>query len=130
MCPAGLYSRLFLPLLFQLVGLYLFCVFIFWFKVKFIIIYGEMRIETHHVFKVSVFATHVNVKYFLLKILFPKYCIKVFFTYNMIVLLVNSVCCVSSVVVVVSVCCVGGCVVVGAWLFGCLGLCCLYCFGL
>ena len=50
----------------------------FWFKAKFIIIYGEMRIETHHMFKVSVFATHVKITYFLLKILFPKYCIKVF----------------------------------------------------
>ncbi len=43
-----------------------------------------MRIETHHIFKVSVFATHVKIKYFLLKILFPKYCIKGFFTYNII----------------------------------------------
>ena len=43
-----------------------------------------MRIETHHIFKVSVFATHVKIKYFLLKILFPKYCIKGFITYNII----------------------------------------------
>ena len=26
--------------------------------------YGEMRIETHHVFKVSVFATQVKIKVF------------------------------------------------------------------
>ncbi len=41
----------------------------FWFKVKLVFIYGEMRIETHCIFKVSVFATQVKIKYFLLKIL-------------------------------------------------------------
>ena len=49
-----------------------------------------MRIETHHIFKVSVFATHVKIKYFLLKILFPKYCIKGFFTYNIIFFKIHS----------------------------------------
>ena len=44
-----------------------------------------MRIETHHIFKVSVFATQVKIKFVLLKIIFPNYYIKVFFTYNIII---------------------------------------------
>ena len=81
---------------------------------------GEFLVQ-----RVFIIIFQIGLKMFLLIFLFSKYCIKVFFTYNMIFLLVSSVCCASSVVVVVSVCCVGGCVVVGAWLFGCLGLCCL-----
>ena len=85
------------------------------------------------------FATHVNLKYFLLKILFPKYCIKVFFTGRFSVLcLAVRLSWLMLFVVLWAITGVLGCSVVlayavcvalgynwGGWLFGCFGCCCL-----
>ena len=54
-------------------------------KLSLLLYMVELRIETNHIFKVNAFATQVKIEVFITYVLFSKYCIEGFFTYNIIV---------------------------------------------